>query len=104
MGPTSRIRGFFLIPGCGEESLPIEVVRRKLRSVLSQVVRQAREMRCLAVESCKGKRVMFISDRAILVAAAAGTSLPRMLLCEGTHWSVMSQPSVARWRRVLLIM
>ena len=96
---ASKTRHVCLIHGCGEEDVrycPLEVARRALLSVLSQVEWHVHEMSLFTVERGSGRGVMFTSVRAILAAAAA-ISFPLMFLCEGTHWRVTSHPSVMRY-------
>ena len=105
MRATSRMRDCFRIHSCGEESLrywPMDVMWRASWRMLSQAERQTREMRRFAMERGKGRGVMFTSDKAILAAASA-TLLPLTPGCEGTHWKMMFQPSVLRWRRVCCV-
>ena len=93
---------FFRIHSCREESLrywSFDMMWRASWSVLSQAERQTREMRRFAVERRRGRGAMFTSDKAILTAVST-TSLPRTPVCEGTHWKMMFQPSVLRWRRL----
>ncbi|XP_045101177.1 uncharacterized protein LOC123498105 [Portunus trituberculatus] len=93
---TSRVRDCCLTHGCGEELWrywAMEVTRRPVARVVSEVEWHTRDMRRLAVEIGRGKGIMFISDRAILAAVSA-TSLPQIPVWEGTHWRVNSQPSV----------